>query len=60
MEEGIVSSKDGKVLARLGQLHITALEAARVQRSRDYRMVTARWILAPWEIEPTHPTKQAG
>jgi len=55
-----VISNSTQVLARLGQLHITALEAARVRASRDFRMQTGSWIVAPWENHPTTPHKRAG
>ena len=42
-------------LAKLGQLYITALEAERVSNTRNYRMLTAAWIVAPWELrKPSH------
>jgi len=50
----------GNVLAKLGQFRVTALDAARVRSSRDYRMLTASWIVAPWEHRPTTPQKRAG
>jgi hypothetical protein len=48
-------------LAKLGQFHVPALDAARVQKSRDYRMLTSSWIVAPWELNPEpQPRKRAG
>jgi hypothetical protein len=55
-----LKSNSENVLARLGDLRITPFEADRVRRSRDYRMHTAAWILAPWEIRPSAPSKRAG
>lgn len=51
------------VLARLGQLRITSLDAARVSNSRDYRMLTSSWIVTPWEHQEAPqpaPRKRAG
>lgn len=48
------------VLAKLGQLRITSLEAARVQKSREYRTLTAALIMAPWDAHPMPPQKRVG
>ena len=58
-----MKSKESNVLVALGQLRITTLDAERVSRSRDYRMATSSWIVAPWEHQqrPTPaPRKRAG
>ena len=47
-------------LARLGQLHIPALDKERVLCTRNFRMLTAAWIVAPWDMIPPQPRKRAG
>lgn len=47
------------VLAKLGQLRISSLDAQRVRNSRDYRMLTSSWIVAPWELPTPAPRKRA-
>ncbi len=56
-----MKASQSKVLVALGQLRITTLDAERVSRSRDYRMATSSWIVAPWEHRPEPaPRKRAG
>jgi hypothetical protein len=55
----VVASK--RLLVKLGQLRISAFDAERVSKSRDYRMATSAWIVAPWELRPEPaPHKRAG